>query len=445
MKTVPLAASIASLLEQPAPSGWHSFLQQQQQEGEGDAGGGTAVADAGDAGGADPNADILSFEMPDAGAIADGIVGKGTPKAPPVTPPAKKEPVTPPAKGSEPGKEEPVAKLRTSYETLKREHAELKSKFEAGDPRVKALEAERDEAKRNWDESKKRNEEYETKLALSNPAVVKELREMDEKYDKQAQRFYGSVPEISHPVISQLVQKYSRLPFGQANYREAREAFETEVNAALGAGEGEIHRKLEKTLGWIEDTADFAKQRPDVERRVHANARQLSQDAETKSFGEKKSHFTNLAKAALTVPEGMEKTDPMHPRVIIKNFDDQLEPAVREKLDAGIIDFADLALNGVPPRTEKDYAGLSPQQIQERQATEQKRVQQARDHAVDVMVNGARALRRLPVLMQMLAKYKEKAAKLGDGEPPVPGDGEGGDTQDGDLKNLKMPEIPSDL
>lgn len=454
----PLASSIATLvsLEQPDPLGWHSFVQQQQQEGEAAA---PAAADPGTGGGdtgggGDPNADILSFEMPDPSAVAADIIkGKtpgegGDPKATPaVKPPAVKPPEKKVEPATPPPKDEPIAQLRNSYETLKKEHAELKQRVEAGDPRLKALEAERDAAKKDLDEQRKRAETLEQQQALNNPAVVKELREADGKYQGDADKFYRAVPEISHATVSQLVNEYSKLPFNSPDYRAAREAFDVKVNRLLvgdGADENAVSRKLEKTLDWIESSHEYALERPRIEARVRTNARQLAHDHESKTYGEKKTHLSGLIQKAMNVPEGMDKSDPHHPQVVLKNFDSNLTPEQVASFDKGIAEFVELAVNGVPPRTETDYAGLTPQQIQERKATEAANVQAAKDHLVHVAVNGLKALRRIPTLYALLAKYKEIAGKRVDGDPPE-GGGTGDNPDAGDLTKIEFPKIPDDL
>jgi hypothetical protein len=447
----PLISSIAScLFEQPEPAGWHSFSQQQQQA-EGDA----AVADAppaADPGAApDPNADILSFDMPDAGAIAADILKGETPDITkgkkPAAPPAVKPPEPKPA---EPGKtqpkpgEEPIAQLRSSYETLKAEHTELKKRVEAGDPRLKALEAERDAAKKELDSEKKRTADYEQKMALENPAVVKELRDADAKYNGDAAKFYRSVPEISHPVISDLVTEYAQLPFNKPGYADARNAFEAKVNRALGGDDTNHSRKLEKTLEWIEASYDYGIARPGIEQRVRQNARKLSFEHEQKSWGEKKTHVSGLIQKAFGVPEGMDKTDPHHPQVVLKRLDEGFKPEQVAAFDKGIAEFVELAINGVPPRGESDYAGLTPQQIEERKAVEGQNVAAARDHLVTIAVNGLKALRRLPTLYALLAKLKEKSGSVIEGEPPDPGTGDPG-TANGDDFKFDLPSIPSEF
>jgi predicted nucleic acid-binding Zn-ribbon protein len=455
----PLNDSIASrLYEQPVPESWQSFRQQQQQAGEGEGAGGSGggSGDAGGAGGGGGDSsgasggdsggdDILTFEAPDPEAIAAEISGKGQKQQtpPPKTPPAK-PPVTPPTKPPT-GKEEPVAQLRNSYEALKKEHEELKKTYAAGDPRLKTIESERDAAKKELDEAKRRNEEFETKLALSNPAVVKELKDLDDGYHKEAERFYRGVPEIDHGTVSQLVKEYTGLPFNKPEYLEARAKFEAKVNEALGGDENNFSRRLEKTLEWIEKSAEFSHERPKIVAKVQGNARKLQVEAETKGFGERKTHVSGLIQKALSVPEGMEKTDPHHPQVVLKRFDEGLTPEQVSQFDKGIVEFVELAVNGVPPRTEADYAGLNQQQIAERQQAESTRVQAAKDHLVNISVNGLRALRRLPTLYAMLAKYKELAGQRREGAPPDHGSGDNGDGSGDDLRDFKPPEIPADI
>jgi hypothetical protein len=452
LKPTPLSSSIATrCFEQPAGDSWHSLLQQQQQEGEGDAGGsggGAAVADPPPAA-PEGDADILSFSAPDAGAIADEIIkGRSTPdpgkKGDATSPPP---PPPPPKPGEKPkGEGSPVEQLRTQYESTKRELDDLKKKYEAGDPRIAAAIAERDVAKKELDEERKRLGEYEQRLALTNPEVTKELRELDDTWKAEADRFYNAVPDIDHSRAMALVSEYAQLPFGKPEYKAARDAFEAKVNSVLGADEGTTHRKLDKTLDWIERSYQYGKDRPAVEKRVSDNARKLHLESEGKSWTQKKTHVSTLAQKALAVPDDLVKNDPLHPKVVLKNFDAELDPEKVKLIDKDIVEFAELVMAGASPDDDSKYVGMTAQQISESKAKQGERMNRARDHAVDVIINGMRAMRRLPIMMQMLAKYKEKAGKLINGDPPDPGaSGDGTGTGDNDLTKIELPPYPEGL
>lgn len=404
-----------------------------------------------DNGGAD--ADLIDFAAPDIGDIGNVLKNGGDlPKAgsKKKEPEPKNEPETnpEPKKGAKEPKntdskgEPAVASLRKAYESLKAEHEELKKTHSAGDPRVKALEAERDSARKDLEDARKRVTEHEERSLLGNPAVRKQLDDMDSEYNSKAGRFYSRTPELDHPTVQRLTQQFARLPFGTPQYKEAFAQFEQIVDEALGGDGVTTHRKLQSTMDWIEETYDFAKRRPQVERDIHSNARKLFTESQTREYTSRRDHISSLIKRAGEVPEEMEKTDPFHPRVVLKQFDSGLSEEQIAKLDANIPEFIHLAINGVAPRSEADYVGMTPEQIQESQARESQRIQMAKDHMVDALHLGMRAARRIPYLIKELAKYKELANKNAQAEPPEPGNGgDSSPSEEDDLQNYKAPDL----
>lgn len=428
-------------------------------EAPGGGGGGTGVADPGaDPGGsgADPNIDIIEFEAPDPAAITEAITKGGEIPKPGTkgkkdTPPKKDDPSNPPPKDKKdddtPPGEPPVAKLREQYEATKKELEELKKTHAAGDPRVKALEKERDDAKAEWEAEKKKRGEYEEQISLMNPAVTKELKELDDAYNGVAAKFYTRVPEMNTGVVNELVKQYAKLPFNTPEFRAAHTEFEKAVNKALGGDDEKEHKRLDATMEFISETYDFATKRPGIEKSARENHRKLVLDADRKTYTSRKTEIADLISKSREVPEDLIKANPNHPRVALLNFDKAIGEDKAKELDANIEEFIHLALNGHAPRSEEDYAGMTDAQVKESKAREAKQVKDARDHLVHVLHLGSRWIRRAPFLVAELARLREKVGEELGGDPPPPDDpnagggGGGGDAGD-DLAKFKAPPIP---
>lgn len=420
--------------------------------GGGDGGGdGAAVAEpTGGEGGSSGDGDVISFSPPDIGEVSLKL-GKGEEPPPPgkkegAPPPAKKADEPPPKKEeAEPKGDAPVAKLRKEYEDLKIKHAEMEKKLSEGDPRLKTIETERDAAKKELADERKRVSDLEQRSLMSSEAITAQLRPMDSEYDSKAARFYDSVPQINHGTIKDLVVEYAKLPRGKADYAEKREEFENSVNKVLGGDDDAPHKRLEKTMDWIDETFRFGAARFAKVREVEANARKLATDHDSKKFGTRKTDFETQLDQATKIPDGLEKRDPSHPKVMMAKFDASLKPEQLTAIDQGIREFVELAVLGVPPRTEADCVGMSPEQITKSKAAESERVEAARKHLPDALFNGIRALRRMPVLLNLLAKYQARLGGKIEGEPPDPDAGGGGggnsDGDPNDLTDFKQPDL----
>lgn len=428
------------------------FLMPEGAEG---GGGGTALAEPPSApdSQADANADLMSFTAPDPDSITSAITGKLSeadpepPKTEPTKtepPPKKEDPAPPKAKG-----EPPAAQLRRELESSKRdleaaraERDDFKKRFETGDPRlveaqnaVKAKETE-------LAESKKQIGEYERKLLMADPAVSKQLRDLDSTFNRDSEKFFGRVPELDQGALNGLVRKYAALPFGKAEYKEARAAFETEVNEALGGFEGQEHRKLDNVLSFVERTFDFVNERNTMEREVSTNAKKLAHESYVGGYKAKKEKVASLLKAASEVPDGLEKTDPWHPKVALQKLDAILTPEQVAQFDAKIDEYVQLVMTGVAPRSDEDYAGMTQDQIRESRANEMSSYEKAQDVAVDVMRNGLRALRRIPYLIKEIQRLSAKVKEDGEGTPPDPTKGEGSSgTGPDDVSTFKAPDL----
>ena len=251
------------------------FLEPDAGGGSGGEGGG---GDPG-GGGGDANTAVLDFRAPDVNIASDFMLDKpgidlekATAPAKPAKPVTKKPEVTPPAPkpGEKPPQngEPPVKQLRDELETLKKERDELKAYREQGDPKVKEVEAKLKEKETEIAEAKTSIADYERKLALADPAVTAKLRDNDQLYDRDAAKFYTSVPEIDNRTVNQLVLEFNALPFGKPEYRQARAEFEAKVNTALGGTDDQEHRKLERALNFIERSHEYAVERPKIVQEV---------------------------------------------------------------------------------------------------------------------------------------------------------------------------------
>jgi len=374
----------------------------------------------------------MSFEAPDpdmvSAALSSGVSASPDPVKPPSakTPPEQK--TTPATKSGEtkPAGDPPAKQLRQELETrnseleaTRSELAELKKTLEAGDPRIVESQREVREAREALAEAKKQQEEYQRKLEMADPAVNAKLKELDSKFNADAGKFYGRVSEIPSAHVNALVAEYRKLPFGSPEYRQARLEFEQKVNLALGSEEGNEHRKLEATLDFIERQADFLKERYETEQHVQANSRKLILESDRTKYKSQKDRVSGLLAKAREVPEGMAATDPFHPKVAIKAFTDTL-PDKGESLTKGVPEFVEMVFAGMSPRSDEDYAGMSPEAISESKRNESERHEKARDLAVDVTFNGLKALRLFPSLVKEIQRLTEKLNEGRESLPPDP-------------------------
>lgn len=380
---------------------------------------------------ADPNAEIIGMEMPDIDLAGDVIAGKSEPPPvvdPPDVDPAKPAPPAAPAKPTTPPSEPPAKQLRTELDAVKKERDELKATLEKGDPRLVEAERvlrEKQEEVKTWQE---KAADYEKRLALGDPAVTAKLRELDDKYTADSAKFYNSVPELDSRTVHDLTAQFHQLPFGKPEYRQARAEFEATVNEALGAGEGSEHRKLEKALEFIEKTREVALERPRIEKEINESAFELRRQSEVQKHGAKSESARSRIAAAREVPDGLDKTDPFHPKVVLNAFAKSLPAEEVAKMEQGIDEFVELVVAGVKPRSEKDYAGMTTAAVAESKKAELQRMDNAREASVDVMVTGLRSLRLMPALVKENQRLREKLKEINGAAPPdptAPGGGNG--------------------
>lgn len=332
------------------------------------------------------------------------------------------------------------AALRAELDALKKEKAEWEKSKGVEDPRIAQHKTEAETFKAKAAELEKKTAEYEERLLRQDPAVVGKLREFDEAYHKKAGRFYSAVPDMDHPRINALTLEYSKLPFNTDDFKTAHSEFEKKVNLALGGTEEKEHRNLDKTLEFIRDNLEAGQERGALQKEVEGNARKLAFDGQVKSYQATKSNVTTLLDSALKLPDGLD--DPMHPKVALNLFDSALKPEQVQAFDKDIKAYVELVFAGPAPRSEQDFAGMKPEEAQAIRDGEVTRSRVAREHAVDCLANGLRALRRFPVMLKELARLRAKVGEdqdLPDPDPDATG-GDGGEGE-GDLKNF----APRDL
>lgn len=322
------------------------------------------------------------------------------------------------------------AALRAELDALKKEKVAWEEKSKTDDPRIATHKAEAETFKAKVTELEKKTAEYEERLLLQDPAVVGKLRDFDEAYQKKAGRFYSAVPDMDQPRVHALTVEYSKLPFNTAEFKAAHAAFEAKVNLALGGTEEKEHRNLDKTLEFIRDNLDAGRDKAALEKEVTGNARKLAQEGQVKSYQATETNVTKLLDGAMTVPEGLD--DPMHPKVALSLFDTALKPEQVAEFDKDIKAYVKLVFAGPAPRTEQDFAGMKPEEIQRIQVSEANRARVAKEHAVDCLANGLRALRRFPVLLKELSRLRAKVGEESDPPDPDPAanGGEGGGDAD---------------
>lgn len=379
-------------------------------------------------GGGDPNADIISFTPPDIGNVSEILTGKKAgdtntpaPKGKDPAPPAAKTPPAAPA-----AKDPPAKQLREELDAVKKERDELKQTMEKGDPRLAQAEAAVKAKEAEIKGAQEKLADYERRLAMADPEVTKELVEKDGAYDATAGKFYSAVPELSRDQVHSLVREYNSLPFGKPEYKAARGEFEQKVNAALGAADGAEHRKLERALEFIERTHEFALERPKIVDKIQRSALELQRKAQEESWSKKNTSVKEALARAKQVPDGLSKTDPYHPKVMIDTFMKGFTPEQKAELEKGVEEYVELVASGLKPRGDQDYAGMTPEKIAESKANEKERLEKARTLSIDVMYNGLMAMRMFPSLVKDWQRLNAKLKTDAEGNPPDPSGNDGG-------------------
>lgn len=405
--------------------------------------------------GSDPNDDILSFEMPDPDAVARALEAPdskmpepGTKKPDPKPDPAAKKPEDKkPAPETKPTKKEngepPIGLLRKELDSLKAEKAELLKKVESGDPRVKALETEIAAAKEEVAKERERATEYERKIIATNAENHPDVLAINKDYDQKSYSFYDRVPDINQSAVMGLVQESFNLPPHGEKRAEAMRAFIEKVNTALGAQDGGRHPDLSKTLDFIDDTRAFFASRSSKLKEVQANNETYEVERFTKQYQADKTRLDGLISKSREIPEGMAVTDPTHPAVVLSKIRKELGERDAQ-FEKGIDEFTRLVLLGAPPRSSKDYAGMTEAQIQESRTAESKKVEKAREYAANVLPNGLYALRVVPHLVREISRLRAALGEDTESTPPDPSKGrqDGTPVDDNDLANFTPPSIP---
>lgn len=421
--------------------------------GGGDGGGGAAIAEptAGGEGG-DPNADLMTFDAPSLEHVEEFIKDKraDVPPAPPKTPkkvdakvdepkPVAKPEVKPDDQIHEPKN----STLRAELAAVKKERDDLKASLEKGDPRLKEIE---ESVKAKETEIKERDTklaDYERRLALANPEVTKKRDELFAAYNRDADKFHRS-STIDQEGINALTIEFAKLPFGKAEFKDARLEFEKKVNEALGGTDEQESRKLQSTLDYIERTYDFVKDRDAVNAEINSSAVQKQREYQSTEYGKKASFVKERIEIAKKPPEGMKESNPFHPKVMLDIFEGLMPEEQRKEFTNGVPEFVELVMAGPRPRNDADYVGMTPAQIKESKAAEDHRYETARGHAVDVMYNGLRALRMFPAMVREVQRLREKVKEGNDTTPPDPtktggaSESHGGDD---DLRDFKTPNL----
>ncbi len=413
-------------------------------------GGGAAVAEP--AAASTDNDQLMTFAPPNIDEVMAGIKAPGE-TAPEVKAGTKAAPLAKkveaatkveqkPAAQAKPAGEPPAAQLRKELDAARAERDSLKAQLEKGDPRLAEAQA---AVKAKEEELKGINgrlTEYERRLQMASPAVQEKLTALDKGYDADANKFYTRVPEIDQASFNSILQDYAKLPFGKEGYKEARAAFEAKVNERLGGDEEREHRKLGAVIDFLERTYDFVGERDKTFKEVQANARKIQVDADKEVFGKAKTRINSLIEKARTIPEGMETTDPFHPRVALDTFAKALGDGA-SKLDDGIPQFIEKVMAGIAPRTDEDYAGMTPEQIQESRQNEAQDLETSKDRAVEVMFNGLRALRLFPALVKDWQRLKARVKDDAEALPPDPTKpaGAAGGGEEDDLRSFKAPDL----
>lgn len=409
-------------------------------DGGGGGGGGAAVVDAPSTD-TPPSAEaVLSelgdFEAPNPEAFLNDAPPEKPEEKPPVEKPEKPEEKRdePKPPDTKPEKEPPAKQLRERLAQVEKERDEFRSKFE-NHPRVKELETSIAEREKELESLKTETEKARRELEIRDPFASAKLREHVEKFDQEYQRGIEMLPELDGS-YQQLVAEFANLPRGTEQYRAALSEFETKLEEAVG------QRKFAGALEFIRKGADFAREHSQLQREVTENASKLAYESREAEWKKQDSEVSSLLATAFDVPEDLEETDPYNPAIFVKKALSVADEGKQKEIVSTIDKFVKNVFAGPKPRTEKDFPGLSPKEIQEKIATEGKLHGESRQAAVRMMKQGMLALTMLRPIMADYAKLKERVAALGEEVPPNPNNG--GDApavESDDLSTYTAPAI----
>lgn len=340
-------------------------------------------------------------------------------------------------------KDPPAALLRKELETSKAALAAAEKRLQEGDPRLKQYQDDVKAARAELEAERKKSTEYEQKLAVMDPRVTAKVAELDSAHDAVLGKFFLRVPEMDQSSLTALTRQYYQLPFGKEGYPEALRAFEAAVNKQLGGDEITEHKRLPQALEMIEKTFDFLNQRRELEGEIRKNALSLRAAADEQEFGKTKGFISEKLQFAQSVPEELEKTQPFHPKVVLKHVLGAMTPEQKAQTVKGIPEFIELAMGGVKPMGDADFAGLTKEQIAEARELDTAKREHARGGAIDMIYNGAIALRTIPSLWKEIERLNTalSARAAADPDDPTRGAEGGGGGDSSDIRDFKAPPV----
>lgn len=389
-------------------------------------------------------ASITEFEAPNPGdMLADITGGKDTE---PNDDPQKKEPVKEPDKKEpepepKPAKEPPAKQLREQYEATKKENADLKAKLEAAEkvdnhPKVKELSEKLEALTREREELSKKTEEYEKKLAISDPLANTKVRELQDKFNAEYSSAIEMVPEIADNFHA-LVREFAALPReDRTAYAQALSEFETKLEDIVGP------RKYGTAMDIIRKGQQFMGEHRKLVNEVQTDAKRIAFEQQEKQWKEYDTEVSSELAEALSVPEGLETSDPHSPLLFINKTLEVMEEPKRKELLEKVDTFARKLFAGQKPRSDKEYVGLTPEEIQQKQSEEAQWYKEARKMGVRALKQGLLTLALQRPFMAEYAKMRDALERKSKANPPDPTAGtgdKGGGSADDDIANFKPP------
>jgi hypothetical protein len=291
---------------------------------------------------------------------------------------------------------------------------------------------------------KGRLSEYERKDIERNAENHPDIVALDKEFNGLAKSFYDRVEDAQHDKMMSLAVDLARLPYGKPEYQEAKKEFKAKVNAALGGNAEQQHPDLGAALDYLHNTKDFMEKRNAKVSEVRSNYDELTYSESEKMYREYKSNFDQQIKEVFEIPEGLEETDPLHPSVLVPKFATELGDTLKETR-ADREKFLRVVLNGLPPRSKKDVAAMSPQELAAVTSKEQKVVTEARRAAPKILMRMAMSDAMLPGALKEIQRLRAKLGEDIAGAPPDPtrqkpsGDPPAG--EDDDIRTFKPPSI----
>lgn len=381
--------------------------------------------------------ELEDFTPPDLNALGD------TPKPgeKPPTEPKKEEKPPEPKKPEEPKQpdkkttEPPAKQLRDELERTRKERDDFKAKFE-NHPKVKELEASIAERTKELESLKAEAEKTRKELDIRDPLASSKLRDHQQKFDQEFTRSIEFVPEIEGN-YQQLVGEFANLPRNdREQYRTALAEFEQKVEEAVGG------RKFAAAMDLIRKGHDFVQEHNSLRKEVTENASKIAYEARSTEWQKYDGEVSSILQGALEVPEDLEDSDPYHPALFLKRTLAEVPEEKQKETLSKIDTYLRRVFAGPKPKTEADFMGLSPKEIQERLAAEGAAHSKAKQEAVRIMKNGMLALTLMRPFLADYAKLRERVAKEAEEIPPNPNGG--GDTpaaESDDLSTYTPPAI----